>query len=171
MSTTIITDSIISNNEFIGNLNNLWFLSPNKISTLKQIIEFTTDEESSLESKEFLDFCILLKNDLASTHESNIEEYSAKLALTKKIIGTVDSFLDLIKNVFEKDYSVPTEFIIDDPYMPVLMDNLNKGKDILHYISDYLSLSIDVQTAKDQFKNGEFEEYSISELIYLIKAA
>lgn len=140
----------------------------NTISALKKIIIITTDKKSVQHSEQILKDLLEFIETLP-TQDKDVKGGSLKKNLdkTNNNIQFVNSILNDINKLIGDDNNI----VVDDKNMKSFISNFKKIKDSLEYVSNYLSLTLEVHEVKKEYKNGKGNNYTIDELLELLKAA
>lgn len=138
------------------------------VSIIKEVIMVTTDEKNAANSQKMVELLTKLKNTLpfeTQTQESSI--LKKQLDNTNENLIKINAFLEGIYNLFDGD----AEVIIDEPNMQTVINNFKESKDILAYISEYLTLVLEINKAKIEIQSGNFTNFSLDSLSKLLEAA
>lgn len=163
MTTAIATKAFKS----VGSLSSFVPLNPYKISTIKKVISFTTDKKSADSTDDLVKFLSKCKETLPTEYNpSLLKQIKHNLNFINKNLLHVNEILQFIDSVFDSNEDVETEIKIDDKNMSKLLCNLKTAKDYMQYISDYLTLVIQVQKAK----TDKSKIYSIDEVLNYLKS-
>lgn len=169
---TTITHKGFDNLAMINGFNDLFALAPNKISTLKKVITFITDEQSAKHSFDILENLVKTKKEIISNTGliDTIEKSDSFLKKTIQNLACVNGLLDFVDSIFTKPTSVETEIQIDDDNMLTMMSNFQKVKNLLEYIHSYASLVNDAQKSKKSILDNP-KSYTIQEVLDLLNCA
>ncbi|MES1227011.1 MAG: hypothetical protein ABUT20_66675 [Bacteroidota bacterium] len=130
-------------------------LGVNKVSTIKKVIELTTDKESADNTSELVAFVLEIKEALPTKFgEGEAALITKSIETINSILTTVNSALNVIDNVFDGEFYEPTEIKIDDPNMKKLLCNLKEAKEVCQYVSDYLTLSLEILESKKEINKN-----------------
>lgn len=155
----------------VGALTGISGLDPKKLTTIIQIIEFSSDKKSVESTKGLVGFLLNCKKTLlVKDSEFKFEVVQKNLNGINKNLIDVDQSLNFIDGVFDENGLFPQEIIIDDPSVISVIKNLEESKKIMQYISDYLTLTLQIQKVKSDLKAGKGKTYTLDELLCECKA-
>jgi hypothetical protein len=138
--------------------------SLNKASTIVKIVSLTTNEESHKNSLKLVKALEELKQSIIYTTTSFDKELAKETHnFVNEAVVNIKNFLEGISSVFDE----AQEIEMDDQKVYDMLANMQKAEKILSYISDYLSLLMQVQNEKAVPKNKS----SFVDLITLLKAS
>ena len=121
------------------------------VSSYIEVIKITTDKKSLANSKKILkDLQAIIKDLPSNESELVINELELCLQTVQKNQLSINSMFDTIDNLFDTHNNAT----IDSPQMMEFLNNMTKAKELLSYISDYITLVFEVKNAKEsQGKN------------------
>lgn len=143
----------------------------NKISKIKEVIIFITNEKSVKESANMLSEYTKLKDSLPTKLEgANFIKLKKTVSLVNTQLKLLTSFMDFIDSFLQKTPNHPTEIKIDDKHMQAALCNTKETINVLNYISDYINLALQVKKAKEEMMVNS-KVYTLEELLTELNAA
>jgi hypothetical protein len=141
MSTT--TTATLKDNFMFSDMFSLPPKGSKAVSAYTQVIKITTDEESLKGSQSIIkDLEKTISNLPISQDQYDVDALKVLLNKVKQNQFTVNELFDTIDNMFD----IHNNATIDDPTMMDFLTNMGKAN--LLYISDYITLVFDAQSAK-----------------------
>lgn len=145
---------------FIGD----YFLFPNgykAVSNYKKVIEITTDENSLKESKKIITLLKKEVQDLPIKKENlNLAELAKQAECAKNNQHQINKMFSIIENLFMSEDEVK----IDDAVMLNFLAHMKEAKELIDYISDYITLVFDVNKAETDLES-KGKAYSLDEFL------
>ncbi len=152
--------------ESMGALTGTFNLPPGQksITSMKKAICLTTDEDSVRLSVDLVSLLDRIASALPTTNENfNIGATQLHLDNINENLGHINGFLASIKEHFDGDSDIE----IDDDNFINLMAHMQASQKRLSYISDYLTLVLQIQKTSIEPE----QEFTAQELIAFLNAA
>lgn len=160
------TTEVLSYNQHKGLFADIFLLpqGSKSISTYKKVLAVTTDESSLQSSKDFVKHLHDVIKELPfKKEEFNKEIFDEKLLKTKSNLLEINKVFGIIETLFDLHSSAT----IDDPIMLEVLGNLEKAKNYLLYIADYINLATEVSEA-DALSKEKGHIYDLDQFIELL---
>lgn len=161
--------AVISGYQQIGSIaDHFLFPTDKKASTYIKVISVTTDKKSLKASKEIITFLNkkVIPNLPLKKSQLDVVFLTKQLDNIKENQLKINKMFDTISNLFDEG----DEVNIDDDKMSQFLINMEKAKNILSYINDYITLAIKVHNADLSIQKSQ-KKYSADELIAFLKKA
>jgi len=145
-------------------LKSFEFTDVKRLSTIKKVIEISTNDKSVIGSKLLLEAINDIIDNKLPTAYKNIKVAKANLNNIKILVSDINNFFSMLDNALGCNYD---EVIIDDKKMNSLIKNMELAKVDSVFILSYLNLIIEVNT----FKKAKKEHCSLDEFLEKIDQA